>query len=594
MPIRLTHAAVGNGRLLALVGPDGSLDWLCFPRFDSPTVFARLLDEERGGRFQISPADGAATTTLAYLRHTNVARLEVHAADGSYELLDFAPRLPVGVGVRTPLEHVRLLRPLAGRPRISVHFDPRPDYARASVEIVDTGAGVHVSGTPPLHLATNLPHAYLSGRQAVHLDEPIFFVLQQAGIGEPVSLARVLHDLEATIAGWQQWARTLALPSFAAEAVLRSALALKLHVAEDTGAIIAAATTSIPEALNTPRTWDYRYCWLRDSAFTVEVLRKLGHVTEGERFLDFLRNVADGGPLQPVYGLDGRRALDESFLPHLAGFRGNGHVRIGNAAYHQRQHDVMGELLLAFDSLAHDPRALLDLESDFPLIERLVTEAAALADEPDMGIWEFRTMLRPYTFSRAMCWVALHRGARLATRLGRHHLAAAWNARAEAERAEILRRAWNPARGCFTQALDGEFPDASNLLLPSLGLLPATDPRFRATLEVYGRELVRDGLMLRYANADDFGETTSAFTLCSFWWSLALAQADRLDDAITVFERVQSHANPLGLFSEDIEPSTGELLGNFPQAYTHVGLIHAAMTIGSRLDASDGHLLAWR
>lgn len=595
LPLPLHHAAVGNGRLLGLVGPDGSLDWLCFPRMDAPTLFARLLDEAQGGRFQITPAAGPVHGMLSYVRNTNVARLVVHADDGSYELFDFAPRIPDGLAVRAPVEHIRLLRPLQGRPRVRIRFDPRPDYGRQRPRLHDSGSGLVLDDGTGVHLATNVPHAHLVDGRPHTLDAPAYFVVQQAGAAAaPVTMPRVLHDLDATIGGWRQWARTCALPSFAGEAVLRSALVLKLHVVEDTGAILAAATTSIPEALGTPRTWDYRYCWLRDAAFAVEVLRRLGHVAEGEAFVGFLRDVAADGPLQPVYALDGRRQLDEVFLPHLAGFAGNGHVRIGNAAWHQRQHDIYGELLLALHALHLDPRCTRDLRDDFPMIRTLVHTAAALAGELDTGIWEFRTLLRPYTFSRAMCWVALDRGARLAARMGEPGLAAEWAARADVEREEILRRAWRPDLGIFTQALDGEFPDASNLLLPSLGLLPADDPRFRSTLAHYAVQLGRQGLLLRYAHPDDFGDTTSAFTLCSFWWSLALAQAGDLDAAIAVFERLLSHANPLGLFSEDIEPATGLLLGNFPQAYTHVGLIHAAMTIGSRLDARDGHLLAWR
>nr|MCU0627725.1 glycoside hydrolase family 15 protein [Gemmatimonadaceae bacterium] len=276
------------------------------------------------------------------------------------------------------------------------------------------------------------------------------------------------------------------------------------------------------------------------------------------------------------------------------GFRGNGHVRIGNAAYFQRQHDLTGELILCLDVLLRDPRLVHEEPRAWlPLVQRLVEEAMAVADQPDMGIWEFRTYLRHYTFSRAMCWVAISRGAALATMLGRPDLAAQWRARAARERRVVLRRGYNERLGFFAQALDGEFPDASNLLLPSIGLVRATDPRFQSTLDAYRDRLVEGGFMLRYRNEDDFGETTTAFTLCSLWWAVALAQARRLDEAIEVFERVLARANPVGLMSEDIDPVSGELLGNFPQAYTHVGLVHAALTIGSLLDARGGHRLAW-
>jgi GH15 family glucan-1,4-alpha-glucosidase len=281
-------------------------------------------------------------------------------------------------------------------------------------------------------------------------------------------------------------------------------------------------------------------------------------------------------------------------LDHLAGFAGTGPVRIGNAAAEQQQNDLNGELILCLQTVLSDPRIVVDQpQAFFPLVERLVEQAIALAPLADTGIWEFRTLPRHYAFSRAMCWAAIDRGALIAARFGHKALAARWAAIAAEERDTVLRRGYNASLGCFTQALDGEHGDASNLLLPSIGLIDARDPRFGATLDYYGAHMTRRGLLQRYTNVDDFGATTSAFTICSFWWAEALALAGRLDEAVEVFRRVIAHANPLGLFSEDIEPETGALLGNFPQAYTHVGLIHAAMTIGALLDARDGRVRAW-
>ena len=377
--------------------------------------------------------------------------------------------------------------------------------------------------------------------------------------------------------------------------VLRSALCLKLHAFEDTGAIIAATTTSIPEAMGTERTWDYRYCWLRDAAFVVEALRRLGHLREGERFLRYLRNVAEAEPLLPLYTIDGHPSAPEEILGHLAGFGGQGPVRIGNAAVLQRQHDLMGELVLCLETLLRDPRLIHDRDSlrFFPLIRRLVEQAIALAPQPDTSIWEFRSPLRNYTFSRAMCWAAIHRGAAIARSIQDTALAAAWEHIADREKAVILNRGFSPRQGYFAQILDGTLPDASMLLLPTLGLIEPKDPRFLSTLDHYGRLLTEGGLMLRYRNPDDFGIPTSAFTICSFWWAEALALAGRLEDAVEVFERICAFANPVGLFSEDIDPATGRLLGNFPQAYTHVGLVNAAITLSGLLEARDGKVRAW-
>ena len=592
---RLDHGAIGNGRVLALVSPTSAIEWLCLPQFDSPSVFGSLLDPERGGTWRFDGPDGPVRGQLAYERNTNVLRGSFQDGEAAWDVIDFAPRIPHGLDVLAPHELVRLLRPRQGAPRVRVHFDPRPDYGRATVTLQPCDGGIEVVGGPlRLRLLTNAPVPFVLAGTPFVVQEPLWFVLSLAGRERHPDLADVQHRLEQTLAGWRAWARTCALPPFRQQHVLRSALCLKLHAHHDTGAIIAATTTSIPEAMGTQRTWDYRYCWLRDAAFVVEALRRLSHLAEGEAFLGFLRNVAESGPLQPVYGLDGRRELHEEFLPHLAGFRGNGHVRIGNAAWLQRQNDLMGELLLSLESLLADPRLVHDDgPAMMPLVERLVREAIAAAPTPDTGIWEYRTMLKNHTFSRAMCWAAIERGARLARRFGRSDLADTWAAIAVRERDEVLARGFSQEHGFFTQALGGQNPDASNLLLPSIGLIDARDPRFTATLRAYEHRLVEHGFMLRYRNLDDFGDTTSAFTICSFWWAEALALAGQLEDAVAVFDRMAAHANALGLFSEDVEPLTGDLLGNFPQAYTHVGLINAAATIGDLLAARDGVVRAW-
>ena len=592
-PLPLHHGAIGNGRVLALIGPDTSVDWLCMPRFDSPSVFARLLDQDRGGSFSFKPLTDWRGTA-SYIRNTNVLRTEVETGEGSFEILDFAPRLMQGLRVEAPIEVCRLLRPLSGAPRVHVHFDPKPDYARASFEIVASGSGLEVVGGPTrLYLATNVPAPYVIDGSAIRLDRPTYFSLS-AGKPPLVSAGPDAENaLEQTIRGWRVWAKTCGLPSFAPESVLRSALCLKLHAYNDTGAIIAAATTSLPEALNSGRTWDYRFCWLRDAAFVVEALRRLSHLSEGEAFVRFLREMADTGPLQPIYGITGKRDLHEEIVPNLRGYDCAGPVRIGNAAYIQRQHDVVGEMVLCLETILTDPRVVWEDASLGPLVERLVEEAIGSFDVEDTGLWEYRTMPKHYTFSKAMSWVAAHRGAELAEFFGMPDQARRWQAWADEKRPIILKRAYNEQLGFFTQAFEGQYPDASNLLLPSLGIVEPTDPRFRSTVRAYERLLAPDGLMLRYKHLDDFGDTTSAFSICSFWWVEALAMMGEVDEAVRLFERLEKYANPLGLFSEDIDPATGALLGNFPQAYTHVGQIHAAITIGEILDSRHGSFRAW-
>jgi GH15 family glucan-1,4-alpha-glucosidase len=592
-PIPLHHGVVGNGRVLALIGPDTSIDWLCLPRFDSPSVFARLLDQERGGTWSFKPVEDWRATA-SYVRNTNVMRTEVTVADGVLEIFDFAPRLMDGLKIDAPIELCRLLRPLSGTPRVRVHFDPRPDYGRAAVEIVAAGTGLEVVGGPTrLHLATNVPPPYVQDGSSIRIDRPTFFSLSAGKPPMVCGASEAQNALDQTIRGWRAWAKTTALPSFAPESVLRSALCLKLHAYTDTGAIIAAATTSLPEALGSGRTWDYRFCWLRDAAFVVESLRRLSHLSEGEAFVRFLREMADSGPLQPIYGISGKRELFEEIIPTLSGYDGVGPVRIGNAAYIQRQHDVDGEMVLCLETILTDPRVVWEDPSLAPLLERLVEEAMASFEVVDTGLWEYRTLPKHYTFSKAMCWVAAHRGAELAEFLGMPDKAASWNAWAAEKLPIILDRAYNKELGFFTQAFDGHYADASNLLLPSLGLIDPTDPRFRSTVRAYERLLAPDGFMLRYKHPDDFGDTTSAFSICSFWWVEALAMMGEVDEAVALFRKLEKYANPLGLFSEDIDPKTGALLGNFPQAYTHVGLIHAAITIGEILDARHGSFRAW-
>lgn len=590
----LDHGAIGNGRVLALVAPTTAIEWLCLPRFDSPAVFASLLDAEQGGTFRLD-AVRPVGSHMEYVRNTNVLRTRVTTGDGEFDVFDFAPRIASGAGHEAPLEIHRLLLPVRGEPRVTVRFDPRPDFARAEPQVLPTETGLEVRfGAQRLFLRSNVPSAYLLNGNPVRVDHPRYFVLSYGKPSASDSAAAVQRVLRQTIDGWHAWAKTCALPSFCADEVLRSALCLKLHAFSDTGAIIAAATTSIPEALGTERTWDYRFCWLRDSAFVVEALRRLSQLAEGEAFVRFLRDVAEGGALQPVYGVGGERELPESLLPHLAGFCGTRPVRTGNAAAVQQQNDLMGEMVLCLDTLMSDPRIVTDSDVHLmDLVERLVEEAIVASPQADMGLWEYRTALRHHTFGRVMCWVAADRGARLAQVRGRDDLARRWGAWAAAEREEVLARAYNADLGYFTQGLDGVHPDASNLLLATVGFIEPSDARFVSTVRAYERVLVENGLMLRYRHDDDLGRPSTAFSICSFWWAEALALIGDLDAATAVFRRLLRYANPLGLYSEGIDPASGRLLGNFPQAYSHVGLIHAAITIGEMTDARDRRFRAW-
>lgn len=590
----LPHGAIGNGALVALVHPDTGVDWLCLPRFDSPSVFARLLDPERGGTWRIHAETDVRRRRTAYLPNTNVLRTRIDAEDGSLEVIDFMPRLPEALDFDTPLRVTRLLRPLEGAPKISIEFAPRPDYGRDRPAFTPHPDGLSFRASDvDVHLRSNLPGAYLENGTSLRLDAPRYMCLE-VGERTRTSIDQVEQELALTIAGWEHWAQRCSLSGCADDLVLRSALCLKQLASAGTGAIIAAATTSIPEAIGEPRTWDYRYCWLRDSVFAVEAFRRLGQLHEGRRFVRFVLDVAESGPLQPLYGIGGERDLPEFELDHLDGFLGTRPVRVGNAAATQLQTDLMGEVVLCMATILPDRRLPREVtEAWMPLLERMVEESIESFDVPDLGIWEYRAGPRRHVFSRAMCWAAVHHGAGLARAAGHPSLADRWDGRAASMRAEILRRGYSERLGMFTQSFEDEHADAANLLLPSIGLLPATDPRFERTLSAYRERLVTDCGVMRYVHEDDFGAPSSAFTICSFWWAEALALAGHLGEAEERFDEVARHANPLGLFSEDIGIETGELLGNFPQAYTHVGLINAALTIGTLQRARDGRFHAW-
>jgi alpha,alpha-trehalase len=593
--LTLSQAVIGNGNLIALVNPDSGIDWLCMPRFDSPSVFARILDTERGGTWRFLPNGRVAQGKMRYVRNTNVLLTRFEDETGAWDLFDFMPRIPEGLRHRAPLRVVRMLRPVSGRPRVRCEFDPRPDYGLEKPDLLRSENGLSFVGNgEPYALTSNLPVDYILNGSEFALDLPRFFVLDYGISSGLMHIDDVKRELDLTIAGWRQWVQNSNLPGFADAEVVRSALCLKLHAYEGTGAIIAATTTSIPEVIGEPRTWDYRYCWLRDSVFTVEALRRIAHFQEGRNFLRFVLDVAESGPLQPLYGIGGERDLPERELDHLAGYKGTKPVRVGNAAAQQLQTDLMGEVVLCLRSMLVDERVdFREPQVWMPLLRRMVQESIDAFEVPDLGIWEYRGKPLLHTFSRAMCWAAVYHGAAVADRLGEAELAETWRIEAERMSEQILERGYSEKKGMFTQSFGCENPDAANLLLPSIGLIEPTDPRFLATLDRYRELLVRERGVMRYVHEDDFGTPSSTFTICSFWWIEALALSGQLEEAVEMFGKVSSHANPLGLFSEDIDSESGELLGNFPQAYTHVGLINAAMTIGALLKARSGHFHAW-
>ena len=569
---------IGNCQCAAHVDARGSIVWSCLPRFDSEPVFSTLLDAKDGGHFTIAPADGSRGTQR-YIENTNVLETRFDAPEGSFRVLDFCPRFIQFERSFRPTKIVRVVEPLSGTPRISVNCEPRLGWSKAAPRREQGSHHVSYLGfESELRLTTDVPLSYL-GLSAFALTERKHFVLAWgAPVEEPLA---PLCDrfLRETIAYWQRWVKHCDVPLICQEEVIRSALALKLHCFEDTGAIVAALTTSLPESAGSGRTWDYRYCWLRDAYYALGAFRLLGHFEEREQFLQYLLNIAASAPeldLAPLYRIDGRTDLEERILHDWPGYLGNGPVRVGNQAAEHRQHDVFGEMVLALTPLFLDARfGDQQTRSALDLMMRLTRKAIEVAGQPDAGIWEFRDDWRPQTFSSLMCWAAADRMARIAER---HEPGAAAELRGHAERirAEILEKGVDAERGALVATYGGKDVDAALLQAISLRLLPASDRRTHATIDAIRHDLEHDGWLRRYAIRDDFGTMEVAFVICTFWLIEALAVAGRLDEARALMARARTVTSPLGLLSEDVDPRTGVMWGNFPQAYSHVGMIHAA------------------
>jgi pentatricopeptide repeat protein len=581
---------IGNCGFAALVDKRARIVWACLPRFDGDPVFCSLLDggrpqdDDETGVFAVDVED-LASSEQSYLHNSAVLRTVLtDARGGALEVIDFAPRFRRFDRAFRPTSVVRLLRPLAGRPRIRVRVRPRFGYGTMAPQSTRGSNHVrYVGPTQALRLTTDLPVSYVMDETWFLLEGPATLLF---GADEPLAAAlqeTALGFLDATNAYWRDYARYLALPFEWQEAVIRAAITLKLCTFEETGAVVAAVTTSIPEHADSGRTWDYRFCWLRDAYFVIHALNRLGATKTMEDYLRYIGNVVasvNGGPLQPVYGISLDWRLTEWHAEGLTGYRGMGPVRVGNQAYAQVQNDSYGAVVMAATQMFFDLRLSrtggLDL---FRRLEGLGDRAVALFGEPDAGLWEFRTMARRHTFSAVMCWAACDRLARIAHRLGLADREAHWRGAADRLKAEIVARAYDPAENAFKDAFDDGHADASLLLLHELGFVSGDDPRFVGTVAYIEKHLRRGRHLLRYAAPDDFGEPKTAFNICTFWFIDALAATGRREEARELFEEMLACRNHLGLLSEDIDPATGELWGNYPQTYSMVGLINSALRL---------------
>ncbi|MEQ1516127.1 MAG: glycoside hydrolase family 15 protein [Usitatibacteraceae bacterium] len=573
----LNLGIIGNCTVNAAIDQMARIAWSCYPRPDGDPVFHALLNgsepfapTSRG--FCSIEIEDFERTEQRYVHNTAVLKTILHGTSGdALEITDFSPRFELFGRMFCPASYFRRIKALTGRPRVRVRMRPSFEYGKTPPVI--TRGSHHVRYVHPgltLRLTTDMPISYLIDETCFVLDAPIDLII---GADEPINeaISGVARSFEErTIRYWREWVRPLGLPLEWQEAVVRAAITLKLCTFEDTGAILAAMTTSIPEAANTGRNWDYRFCWLRDAFFVVRALNSLSDVATMENYLRYLSNIVQGaetaGHLQPVYGIATETALTERLLDSLPGYRGMGPVRVGNQAFEHHQHDVYGNVILAATQAFFDQRLLKPSSSvDFANLEWLGVRAIALHDQPDAGMWELRTKAGVHTSSSLMCWAACDRLARIALRVDRPDRATFWLAHAATIRARILEAAWNEKLNSYTATFHGDELDCGVLLMGEVGLVDRTHPRWHSTIDAIGRELRHGAHLYRYSHADDFGVPQTAFTVCTFWYIDALAGIGRVAEARELFTTLLERRNSLGLLSEDIDVSSGELWGNFPQ-----------------------------
>jgi GH15 family glucan-1,4-alpha-glucosidase len=608
-PAIADYALVGNCHTAALISRWGSVDWYCPGRFDAPAVFCRLLDRRRGGYLALAPA-GHFAAERRYRSDTNVLETVFTADGGRVRLTDFMPiyrrtASRVGADVGTSAHLLRLVEGLGGTVEMDLRFRPTFDYARraARVQVTEDGAVAEVEdGSRYLTLAC--PGVALTvddaggvhGHVRVAAGQRLWVALAHTADAPSARAALTLPDCDAALAEtltyWEDWAAACTYAGPYRSAVLRSALVLKLLTYEPSGAIVAAPTTSLPEQVGGVRNWDYRYTWLRDGALILYALMTVGYGAEADDFFHWLhRSCRRGRTTRPriMYAVDTRLVPRETTLDHLEGYRGSRPVRLGNAASRQRQLDIYGEVLLA--AHLHFERRPAPEEEERPgdgarltpdnwaLARTFVERAADHWQEPDRGIWEVRGETRDFLYSKLMCWAAVDRGIRLAEDWRLEAPLGHWRRTRDAIRQAILDRGFDAARGAFTQAFGSAALDASALIIPRIGFLPGTDPRVRSTIAAIQEQLTRDGLADRYHAPDGLPGSEASFALCSFWLVDALALGGQLDAAQALFERLVGYANDVGLLSEEVAAESGTLLGNFPQGFTHLALVRAAVNL---------------
>lgn len=590
----LDYGVVGNCKTAALISKEGSIDWLCFPVFDSPSVFSKLLDEEKGGSFSFI-VSANYHTTQKYFKETNILCTRFTSEEGTFEVLDFMPRYKtLDDEYYVPSEVYRYIRPINGEPRLRISYNPVMNYGKDAVinkkfpNFIRTFS--LANGEDNMYLYSSIDFDSILNQEEITLQKEEYLLLSYNQKLAHVDVNRAYLEYQRTKVYWLNWnnrSRKFLQYNYI---ICRSLLALKLMYYEPSGAIMAALTTSIPETIGEVRNWDYRFCWIRDASMSIETLIELGHQSTAKRFMDFVKNIlkSKSDSLQIMYGIDGSRVLKEEILPHLAGYENSQPVRIGNAAYYQKQNDSFGYLMNVIHSYYFRfPGTLGEIEEMWEIVKSIVRTVYTVWRNADQSIWEFRNREKHFVFSKVMCWVAIDRAIEIAEFLNQTDYALAWKKEADLIRKDVLENGWNEEIQSFTQAYDSINMDSSLLLMEQYGFIDAKDERFVKTVKKIKDELYHNDLMYRYKNDDDFGLPTSAFTVCTLWLVRALFMIGEKEEAYTIFNQLLTYANHLGLFSEDLDFETKRLLGNFPQAYSHLALINTAMLFAEEKDTID-------
>ena len=593
----LNYGIIGNCRSAALVSQTGSIEWLCLPKFDSPSVFAGLLDKNKGGSFEFI-LDESYQFSQSYIRRTNILVTNVWNDTNEFEIVDFMPRYITESGTHyTPPDLIRYVKHKKGKPSFRIKYNPKLEYAKNKTETTihkDYIKSYTTKGPyDSIYLYTDLDKAKVTKGELIEIESDGYFLLSYNQKILKQDVDREYLKLQRTKVYWLNWSESTKLFEKYNDEILRSALVLKLLSYDNSGAILAAVTTSIPETIGGIRNWDYRYCWLRDSSMVIRVMTELGHANVARRYLNFIRQIIPDKDekIQIMYGINGERNLPEMILTHLTGYENSSPVRIGNDAYKQKQNDIYGILM---DAIYHQFRLFditLENSEDLWTISRSIVKIVEHNwKNPDRGIWEIRNEQKHFTFSKVLCWVAIDRAIRIAQLINKLEECAHWETLKDKIKKDVFENAWNEELGTFTQVYGTSDLDASILLMEPYGFIDAQDKRYISTVNAIRKHLSHNGLIYRYKNSDDFGIPTTAFTICTFWLINSLNNIGEKEEANRLFEQILTYSNHLGLYSEDIDFESKRLLGNFPQAYSHLALIETAINLSGAAFSSESLL----